>query len=124
MGGWNLFLVGQRPGRGDEGAADSGDDSLAGRGSRYCAPARGGFWYSLAPNADEKLKAYVYKYIKIMGEGPAKAMASMVDRSSHDAVRASLDAYEELGVEECWLNSATAEIAEIDGLLEVIEKRG
>ncbi len=92
---------------------------------RDTAPQRvGGFWYSLAPNADEKLKAYVYKYIKIMGEGPAKSMASMVDRSSHDAVRASLDAYEELGVEECWLNSATAEIAEIDGLIEVIEKRG
>lgn len=83
-----------------------------------------GFWYCLAPNADEKLKAYVYKYIKVMGEARAKAMASMVDRSSPDAVRASLDAYEELGIEECWLNSATAETAEIDGILEVIEKRG
>ena len=83
-----------------------------------------GFWYSLAPNADEKLKAYVYKYIKVMGEAPARAMAKGVDRSSQDAVRASLDAYEELGVEECWLSSATAETAEIDGLLEVIEKRG
>jgi alkanesulfonate monooxygenase SsuD/methylene tetrahydromethanopterin reductase-like flavin-dependent oxidoreductase (luciferase family) len=83
-----------------------------------------GFWYSLAPNADEKLKAYVYKYIRAIGEAPARAMAKNVDRSSQDAVRASLDAYEELGVEECWLNSATAEIAEIDGILEVIEKRG
>lgn len=83
-----------------------------------------GFWYCLAPNADEKLKAYVYKYIKVMGEGPAKAMAKRVDRSSQDAVRASLDAFEELGVEECWLSSATAESAEIDGLLEVMEKRG
>ena len=83
-----------------------------------------GFWYSLAPNADEKLKAYVYKYIKVIGEAPARAMAKRVDRSSRDAVRASLDAFEELGVEECWLNSATAESAEIDGLLEVIEKRG
>jgi alkanesulfonate monooxygenase SsuD/methylene tetrahydromethanopterin reductase-like flavin-dependent oxidoreductase (luciferase family) len=83
-----------------------------------------GFWYSLAPNADEKLKTYVYKYIRAIGEAPARAMAKNVDRSSQDAVRASLDAYEELGVEECWLNSATAEIAEIDGILEVIEKRG
>ena len=83
-----------------------------------------GFWYSLAPNADEKLKTYVYKYIKVMGEGPARAMASSVDRSSPDAVRASLDAYEALGVEECWLSSATAEAAEIDHLLEVLEKRG
>jgi len=83
-----------------------------------------GFWYSLAPDADEKLKAYVYKYIRAIGEAPARAMAKSVDRSSQDAVRASLDAYEELGVEECWLNSATSEQAEIDGLLEVIEKRG
>ena len=83
-----------------------------------------GFWYSLAPNADEKLKAYVCKYLEFLGEAPAKAISGMVDRSSPDAVRATLDAYEELGVEECWLNSATAEIAEIDALLEVLEKRG
>jgi hypothetical protein len=51
-------------------------------------------------------------------------MAAAVDRSSPEAVRASLDAYEALGVEECWLNSATSELAEIDGLLEVIAKRG
>ena len=83
-----------------------------------------GFWCSLGPDADAKLKAYVYKYIKVMGEAPAKAMASMVDRSSPDAVRESLDAYEALGVEECWLNTATSDLAEIDGLLEVMAKRG
>lgn len=92
---------------------------------REGAPTRvAGFWYSLAPNADEKLKAYVYKYIKVLGEKPAKMMASMVDRSTPDAVRASLDAYEELGVEECWLNTATSDLAEIDGLLEVMAQRG
>jgi alkanesulfonate monooxygenase SsuD/methylene tetrahydromethanopterin reductase-like flavin-dependent oxidoreductase (luciferase family) len=92
---------------------------------RDTAPQRvAGFWYSLAPNASEKLSAYVYKYIKVLGEGPAKAMAGMVDRSTPDAVRASLDAYEELGVEECWLNSATAEIAEIDELEKIIQQRG
>ena len=92
---------------------------------RETAPERvAGFWCCLAPNADEKLKAYVYKYIKIIGEKAAKGMASMVDRSNPDAVRASLDAYEEAGVEECWLNTATAEFAEIDGLMELMEKRG
>jgi alkanesulfonate monooxygenase SsuD/methylene tetrahydromethanopterin reductase-like flavin-dependent oxidoreductase (luciferase family) len=95
------------------------------RAGRDTPPQRvAGFWYSLAPDADAKLKAYVYKYIKIMGEAPAQAMASMVDRSSPDAVRSSLDAYEELGVEECWLNSATSDLAEIDELIEVIAKRG
>ena len=59
-----------------------------------------------------------------MGEDVARAMSSVVDRSSADAVRESLDAYEELGVEECMLNSATADTAELDNLLEVLEKRG
>jgi alkanesulfonate monooxygenase SsuD/methylene tetrahydromethanopterin reductase-like flavin-dependent oxidoreductase (luciferase family) len=92
---------------------------------RDTAPQRvAGFWYSLAPDADAKLKAYVYKYIKVIGEPAARYMSSLVDRSSADAVRASLDAYEALGIEECWLNSATAEIAEIDRLLELLAKRG
>ncbi len=83
-----------------------------------------GFWYSLVPNADDRLKAYVRKYLAFLGDAGARAVSLGVDRSSPDAVRASLDAFEELGVEECWLNSATAETAEIDGLLEVLAKRG
>ena len=48
----------------------------------------------------------------------------MCDRSTPDAITASLDAYEEAGVEECWLNTATAETSEIDALEEIIAKRG
>jgi alkanesulfonate monooxygenase SsuD/methylene tetrahydromethanopterin reductase-like flavin-dependent oxidoreductase (luciferase family) len=95
------------------------------KAGRDTAPERvAGFWCSSAPDADAKLKAYVYKYLKVMGEKPANYMSSMCDRSTPDAIRASLDAYEEAGVEECWLNTATAEIAEIDGIQEIIEARG
>jgi len=95
------------------------------RAGRDTAPERvAGFWCSSAPDADAKLKAYVYKYLKVIGEKPAQYMASMCDRSTPDAIKASLDAYEEAGVEECWLNTATAEIAEIDGIQEIIEARG
>lgn len=83
-----------------------------------------GFWCCTTENADEKLKAYVYKYLKVIGDKPARAIAGMCDRSTPDAIRASLDAYEEAGVEECWLNTATADLGEIDGLLEIMEKRG
>jgi alkanesulfonate monooxygenase SsuD/methylene tetrahydromethanopterin reductase-like flavin-dependent oxidoreductase (luciferase family) len=83
-----------------------------------------GFWYSLAPDAPKRLHDYVYKYLRIAGDELATAMAKMQTRSNADAVREALDGYEELGVEECMLNSATADLAEIDGLLEVIEKRG
>ena len=74
--------------------------------------------------APTRLREYVYKYVRLMGDAPARAMADTMTRSNPDAVRAALDAYEELGVEECMLNSATSEEAEIDGLLEVIAKRG
>lgn len=95
------------------------------KAGRDTAPERiAGFWCSSAPDADAKLKAYVYKYLKVIGEKPANYMSSMCDRSTPDAIRASLDAYEEAGVEECWLNTATAEIAEIDGIQEIIEARG
>lgn len=83
-----------------------------------------GFWCSLAPDGARKLHDYVYKYLKVAGHELATAMAKMQTRAGADAVREALDAYEELGVEECMLNTATAEMAEIDGLLEVIERRG
>jgi alkanesulfonate monooxygenase SsuD/methylene tetrahydromethanopterin reductase-like flavin-dependent oxidoreductase (luciferase family) len=92
------------------------------KAGRDTAPARmAGFWCSSGPNADDNLKAYVYKYLKVIGEGPAKAIAGMCDRSSEDKIMASLDAYEEAGVEECWLNTATAEISEIE---QIIDRRG
>jgi alkanesulfonate monooxygenase SsuD/methylene tetrahydromethanopterin reductase-like flavin-dependent oxidoreductase (luciferase family) len=95
------------------------------KAGRTTAPKRvGGFWYSLAPNADEKLKAYVYKYIKVTSEPGAKAMSRMVDRSTPDRVLESLEAYAELGYEECWLNTATAELAEIENLVTLMQKRG
>jgi alkanesulfonate monooxygenase SsuD/methylene tetrahydromethanopterin reductase-like flavin-dependent oxidoreductase (luciferase family) len=95
------------------------------KAGRETAPERiGGFWCCSAPDADAKLKQYVFKYLKVIGEGPAKAIAATCDRSTPDRIMASLDAYEEAGVEECWLNTATAEIAEIDGLEELIARRG
>ena len=95
------------------------------KAGRTTAPKRvGGFWYSLAPSADERLKAYVYKYIKVMGDAPARALSRMVDRSTPDRVRESLEAYAELGYEECWLNTATSDLAEIDGLIGVMQKLG
>lgn len=99
-------------------------DEAWGAEGRDTPPQRvAGFWFSLADNADEKLKDYVYKYIRGISDEWAKGMAAMCNRSSADAVNAALDAYEELGVDECWLNPATSEIAEIDRLAELIARR-
>ncbi|HQV58639.1 MAG TPA: LLM class flavin-dependent oxidoreductase [Ilumatobacteraceae bacterium] len=99
-------------------------DAAWGDAGRDQAPQRvAGFWFSLADNADDKLKDYVYKYIRGINDDWARGMAAMCNRSSNDAVNAALDAYEELGVDECWLNPATSEIAEIDRLAELIARR-
>ncbi len=83
-----------------------------------------GFWYSLAPDAAARLPRYVHDYVvHSMGEPVASALAKGMNRCTRDAVRASLDAYEELGVEECMLNPVTRDPAEIDELLELIAKR-
>ena len=100
-------------------------DQAWGEAGRSTTPRHvAGFWFSLADNADEKLKDYVYKYVRGISEEWAKGMAAMCTRSSADAVNATLDGYEELGIDECWLNPATSEIAEIERLIELIDRRG
>ncbi len=83
-----------------------------------------GFWYSLAPNAQERLSTYVYDYIKVLGENAARAMAKRMNRSSADAVLESLDAMEALGCDECFLVPATSDLAEVERAAEVVAKRG
>ena len=91
---------------------------------RETAPRRvAGFWFSLAENSQERLSAYVYEYIKVLGDEAARAMSKMVDRSHPDAVRASLDAMQELGCDECFLVPATSDPVELDRLAEVVARR-
>ncbi len=82
-----------------------------------------GFWYSLAPNAQKRLSAYVYDYVRVLSEDTARAMASVMDRSTPDAVQASLDAMEELGCDEVFLVPATCELAELEEAAELVAKR-
>ncbi len=84
----------------------------------------GGFWLCLSPDgADEKLRKYVYDYLAIFGDAPAKAMSKMMNRSTPDAVSEALDGLEAAGCEEVFLVPATAERAEVDRLAELIGKR-
>ena len=83
----------------------------------------GGFWYSLADDAQQKLYDYVYNYLLIAGEDIASWMAGTVNRSSADAVREALDNAEAAGCEEAMLSPVTAELCEIDRLVDIIESR-
>jgi alkanesulfonate monooxygenase SsuD/methylene tetrahydromethanopterin reductase-like flavin-dependent oxidoreductase (luciferase family) len=83
----------------------------------------GGFWYTLAPAGADKLRQYVYDYLKIAGDEVARAVASAMTRSDEQSVLEALDNMERAGCEEVFLVPATAEIAEIDRLEALLAKR-
>ena len=100
----------------DEAWQDAGRDSEPRRVA--------GFWYSLAPDAQQRLQSYVYDYLEVLSKDVARAMSGMMDRSTPDRVMESLDAMEELGCDECFLVPATCDIAEVERAAELIAKRG
>jgi len=83
----------------------------------------GGFWFTLTDGGQQKLYDYVYNYLLIAGEDIAKWMAGTVTRSNADAVKEALDNAEAAGCEEAMLSPITAELAEIDRLVDIIETR-
>lgn len=94
------------------------------RNQRNTRPYRlGGFWYTLAEDGQQKLYDYVYDYLAIAGPEIATMMAKSVNRSSPDAVREALDNAEAAGCEELFMVPVTAELAEVERLVEIIESR-
>lgn len=83
----------------------------------------GGFWFTLAENGARVLYDYVYNYLLIAGEDIASWMAGRVSRSNRDAVREALDNLEATGCEEAMLSPVTADLREIDALVEILESR-
>lgn len=95
--------------------------TAAGRSER---PQRvSGFWYSLADDADERLKRYVFDYLEVLSPAAARAIANTMTMSTADAIRAGLDAIEALGCEELYLVPATADLSEIERVAELVDRR-
>jgi len=99
-------------------------DSAWQAAERTATPYRlGGFWYTLADNGQQKLYDYVYDYLAIAGPEIATMMAESVHRSSPDAIREALDNAEAAGCEELFMVPATAELSELDRLMELLATR-
>ncbi|MEH6593131.1 MAG: LLM class flavin-dependent oxidoreductase [Halioglobus sp.] len=94
------------------------------RAGREQAPYRmGGFWYTLADEGQQKLYDYVYEYLAIAGDDIATMMAESVHRSNADSVALALDNAEAAGCEEVFMVPATAELTELDRLIDIINAR-
>lgn len=81
-----------------------------------------GFWYSLANDAESRLRGYVYDYLKVAGEKLAKGVAGAMTRHTPAAVRESLEAFGRLDVDQIFLVPATADLSELDEAGSLIEK--
>ena len=66
----------------------------------------------------------MHDYLEIIDANVAKLLADSMYTFNEDAVRKVLDDLEEAGADECFLNTATAEMVEIDRIAEIVAKRG
>lgn len=80
----------------------------------------GGFWYSLADNAESKLKSYVYDYLKVLGDGMANGVAASMTRFTPDTILQAIADIEATGADEIFLVPATAEISELERLIKIL----
>ena len=80
----------------------------------------GGFWYCLADNAEEKMKDYVYDYLKILGDKIARPVANSMKNFDAHVIKDTLTVMAATGCEEVFLCSATDELSELDRLLNIL----
>jgi alkanesulfonate monooxygenase SsuD/methylene tetrahydromethanopterin reductase-like flavin-dependent oxidoreductase (luciferase family) len=83
-----------------------------------------GFWCSLADNATERTRTYVYDYLKVLSPDLATAMSKDMSRTTPDEINRALDGMEELGIEETFIVPTTCDMADIEALSELVAKRG
>ena len=84
----------------------------------------GGFWYSLADNAEQRLQDYVYRYLLTFGEEQARNTARTMTRFNEDAVLQGIRDMQDLDLDELFLVPATADISELDRLESLLVKAG
>lgn len=85
------------------------DAAWAAAGRRERAPRISGFWYGLGPGGEERLRRYVFDYMRIFGERSAQRFAAAQRVHSTDVFRATLDALEAQGCDELFLTPCSAD---------------
>jgi uroporphyrinogen-III synthase len=77
-------------------------------------------WFALGPGAEERLHAYAFNYLSNFGERTAGSLAELCRLSDPGVLRETITAITETGCDELILVPTTADIAEIDRLLNAL----
>jgi alkanesulfonate monooxygenase SsuD/methylene tetrahydromethanopterin reductase-like flavin-dependent oxidoreductase (luciferase family) len=80
----------------------------------------GGFWYSLSDDAEAHLRAYVFEYLRIAGEEVARHVANTMTCFTPESILAGMRAMKETGIDELYMVPASADVAEVDRLAELV----
>lgn len=84
----------------------------------------GGFWFSLAPKAKQKLQHYVADYMEMsVGKEVAGQIAAGMTRHTPETVLEAIKSLEALDCDEIYLVPATAEYAEIEEVEKLLANR-
>lgn len=78
------------------------------------------FWYSLAPNAQQELRQYVYDYMKTAGHEMAEGIAGSMTRHTPEAVKEAIENARAAGADEVILLPSTVHYDEIDRVSELL----
>ena len=77
-------------------------------------------WFALGDDAPARLFSYAFEYLSTFGDDAAKAMAGLTRLSDPGAIRDAVDGLAEAGCEEFVLVPTSADLGEIDRLLEAL----
>jgi alkanesulfonate monooxygenase SsuD/methylene tetrahydromethanopterin reductase-like flavin-dependent oxidoreductase (luciferase family) len=77
-------------------------------------------WYALGPDAQDRLGGYVYRYMEVIDQGLARAMAEAATVSSPAALAAAVEGARQAGCDELFLVPTTADVVELDRTREAL----
>jgi alkanesulfonate monooxygenase SsuD/methylene tetrahydromethanopterin reductase-like flavin-dependent oxidoreductase (luciferase family) len=82
----------------------------------------GGFWYSLCDDAEAQLRRYVFDYLRIAGDEVARQVAGSMTRFTPEVVLQTMRAMQATGVDELYMVPASADVAEVERLAELVAR--
>jgi alkanesulfonate monooxygenase SsuD/methylene tetrahydromethanopterin reductase-like flavin-dependent oxidoreductase (luciferase family) len=80
----------------------------------------GGFWYSLADDAEAVLRHYTYDYLKIAGHDMATQVAQSMTQFDKGLILDTMRAMKDTGIDELFMVPASAGVEEVTRLADLV----
>jgi alkanesulfonate monooxygenase SsuD/methylene tetrahydromethanopterin reductase-like flavin-dependent oxidoreductase (luciferase family) len=77
-------------------------------------------WYALGRGAEERLRDYAFRYLRILGDDLARTLAQRTTCHSPQALRTAISDLRSLGCDEVFLVPTTTDVTELDRTRDVL----